>query len=560
MIKQFTENSKNLNIWLPVIMVFMLSTVFLASIVFYFQLQSYSYAITLGSLLFSTIVSCGLYFYLKNTASFQSLITQQKVEINDQEEIYKTLLNTMNEAMIIIDTSGIILTANPAAVYLFGYSQEELIGNNVNILMPTKIAEQHNNYVSNAKLDGIKSVIGKVREIAAVKKDGSHFPMELSISEMMINGEIRYAGIIRDTSERRKLEAQYRHILESMNEALVVIDLKANIASINPAAAKLFGYQEKELVGKNVSILMPGDIAVNHDEYVKAATMGGNKTVIGATREIQAIKRNGELFPIELSISEINIDDQQCYAGVIRDVTERKMAEVVKEEFLAMITHDLRSPITAIYGSLCLATEGVFGELDPELTTLLKASRKNCDQLIRLINDILDLSKIESGNLELEKSTLNLASFLEEAIQNNKAYAKQFNVNIHLASNIPSITIEGDQDRLMQVMNNVLSNASKYSPEGEKIEISATKSKNNVTIMVQDKGPGIPKEFIDHLFEKYSQASSTQTKKIASTGLGLYISKLIIEQHQGTIACENAEKGGAIFSITLPILQSVNLN
>lgn len=269
--------------------------------------------------------------------------------------------------------------------------------------------------------------------------------------------------------------------------------------------------------------------------------------------ECRVIPEEGEERYVSVSAELVRKDDGvRGVVGTIQDITERKEVEKLKDEFISTVSHELRTPLTSIRGSLGLV-RGLIPEDDmpAKMTNLLDIAHNNTERLLHLINDILDISKIESGQLLLSYDTINLQEFLTQAVINNQHYADD--VDILLLDDVGDLQIEADSERLMQIMNNLLSNAIKFSPKGSRVEIGATFENQHIEISVRDRGTGIPETYQSKLFEKFTQADSSNTRNISGTGLGLSISKALVEKHGGHIGFETFAGEGTRFYFVLPI-------
>jgi CheY-like chemotaxis protein len=239
--------------------------------------------------------------------------------------------------------------------------------------------------------------------------------------------------------------------------------------------------------------------------------------------------------------------------AAIRDVTARKRAERLKDEFVSTVSHELRTPLTSISGSLSLLV-GQWGEKLPEgAARLLAIAHMNSQRLVRLINDILDIEKIESGCVKFDLNRLNVRLLIEQTIESNRGFADNYQVRVRLAPGAVDDDVNADPDRLAQVITNLLSNAAKFSPPDEEVLVSVTRVGDTVRISVRDHGSGIPQEFRQHVFEKFAQADATSTRQNGGTGLGLSIVKQIVERLHGTVGFDDAPGGGTIFNVDLPV-------
>lgn len=497
--------------------------------------------------------------------------------MNDQEAVNdllsrtKAIVETIVDGVITISDRGLIETVNPAVEKIFGYRLDELSGNNVSMLMPNPYQREHDSYLSNYLGTGEKKIIGIGREVTGRRKDGSTFPLELAISEMEVNGQRMFTGIVRDISQRKATEEKLREflartkaILDTIVDGVITISDRGCIETVNPAAENIFGYRLDEISGKNVSMLMPEPYRAEHDQYLANYLHTGEKKIIGIGREVTGKRKDGTTFPLELAISEMEVSGQRMFTGIVRDISERKETEEklreamqrvheqrIKDEFIATVSHELRTPLTSIKASLELIIGKAVVEGSDQEKLLLNIAHKNSDRLLLLINDILDISKIESEKVKLNFKRILLSKFLDTAISDNQAYAEKHHVKFVLLSCPKNLYINVDPDRLMQVMSNLMSNAAKFSNENSEIEIQASKSRGNVRITVRDRGPGIPLDFQSRVFEKFTQADTSDKRQMSGTGLGLHISKAIVERHHGELSFESVIGQGTEFHIDL---------
>jgi len=491
--------------------------------------------------------------------------------VNDLLSRTKAIVETIVDGVITISDRGLIETVNPAVEKIFGYRLDELSGQNVSMLMPNPYQREHDSYLSNYLSTGEKKIIGIGREVTGRRKDGSTFPLELAISEMEVNGQRMFTGIVRDISLRKATEEKLRElltrtkaILDTIVDGVITISDRGCIETVNPAAEKIFGYRLDELSGKNVSMLMPDPYRHEHDQYLKNYLHTGEKKIIGIGREVTGLRKDGTTFPLELAISEMEVNGQRMFTGIVRDISERKETEEklreamrrvheqrIKDEFIATVSHELRTPLTSIKASLELIIGKAVAKGSDQEKMLITIAHKNSDRLLLLINDILDISKIESEKMKLNFRRIRLHSFLETAISDNQAYAEKHHVKFVLIDCPRNLHIYVDPDRLMQVMSNLMSNAAKFSYQNSQIEIEARRRDDGIRITVRDYGPGIPLDFQNRVFEKFTQADTSDKREMSGTGLGLHISKAIIERHHGELSFDTVVGKGTEFHVDL---------
>jgi len=346
-------------------------------------------------------------------------------------------------------------------------------------------------------------------------------------------------------------EKMQRAIVESVPDAIITIDTKGIVQSFNPGAENIFQYPASEVIGKNIKMLMADDIAEHHDQYIKNFSYSSSQKVIRPNRELLAQKKDLSEFPIELSVNAKIIDDEYLFTGIIRDITERKRVDRVKSEFISTVSHELRTPLTAIKGSLDIITNGLNLELPHQAESMLTVANRNVERLLNLINDILDFSKLDSEGMDFVEEQFEITPFLNNSIEINQEYANKLGSQFIFTHGHEDIWVSADKNRLEQVMSNLLSNAAKYSPKDKPVEIYTEVSNNIIRINIKDYGPGIASEFQNKLFEKFTQSSSGNTRQVGGTGLGLNISKMIIEKMGGTIGFTTEEGKGSTFYFEL---------
>ncbi len=347
-------------------------------------------------------------------------------------------------------------------------------------------------------------------------------------------------------------EARHSAVVNTMVDAVVTINERGVIESFNPAAERTFGYLGTEVVGKNVSLLMPDTHRVRHDSYLKHHYRSGEKWVLGQLRELDAQRKDGSTFPIELAVTDLCIPGKRRFSAIIRDISERREVERMKEEFVSTVSHELRTPLTAICGSLGLVTGGALGELPEKISALLQIANNNIERLQFLINDLLDMEKIESGKMDFVFQPQAVMPIVEKSVITNAGYAEQHNVRFEITGRLDVARINADAERLMQVMSNLLSNAAKFSPANATVAISVARHEGQIRISVHDSGPGIPKDFHPRLFDKFTQSNSSNTRQPGGTGLGLSIVRAIVHKHGGRIGFATSPDTGTTFHVDLP--------
>ncbi|NQU58630.1 MAG: PAS domain S-box protein [Rhodospirillales bacterium] len=342
-------------------------------------------------------------------------------------------------------------------------------------------------------------------------------------------------------------------IISNTAEGIITIDTSGRIETYNQAAENMFGYSSGEAIGDNVSMLMVANERAAHDNYVKNSTIYAAR-IINKVRDLFGQRKDGTLFPMELSVAPMRVGGEHKFIGIFRDITERKEIDRAKSEFVSTVSHELRTPLTSIKGALGLIQSGVVGELPDKLKSMLSIAYSNSDRLVLLINDILDMEKISAGKMDFTMEPTNMVSLLEEAMEANRGYGVEHDVTFRCSFYDDNILVQGDKGRLMQVLSNLMSNAAKFSPDGERVELSVIRNGDTIRTAVKDNGTGIPENFRDRIFDKFTQADSSDTRQKGGTGLGLSITQAIVELHGGSIGFETETGKGSTFYFDLPEL------
>ncbi|MBT4017917.1 MAG: response regulator [Alphaproteobacteria bacterium] len=342
-------------------------------------------------------------------------------------------------------------------------------------------------------------------------------------------------------------------IVSNSAEGIITISATGEITTFNQTAEDMFGYRAEQVLGQNVAMLMPTEERADHQQFVDQAEFFAPR-IINRSRDLYGLRSDNTLFPLELNVAPMRVGDERSFVGIMRDITERLMIDRAKSEFVSTVSHELRTPLTSIKGSLGLIRSGAVGDLPDKLQSMLNIAYRNSERLVMLINDILDIEKMEAGKMDFHMKPVEMINLIDEAIESNKAYGDEHGVTFVRTGADDQVLVSGDSGRLIQVMSNLMSNAAKFSHEKEQVIISVTGNGDTVRISVIDKGPGIPEEFRANIFEKFSQADSSDTRKVGGSGLGLSITKAIVETHQGTIGFDTETGEGSEFWFELPTL------
>lgn len=341
-------------------------------------------------------------------------------------------------------------------------------------------------------------------------------------------------------------EQRYKTILNTATDAFFLHDLNGQFIDVNKEACNSLGYSRDELIDLKVF-----DVEVGQDpELLKKLwpklERGEHVRVDGVHR-----RKDGSTFPVEVGIGIIFMNNETLLSVLARDVTERQRVDRMKNEFVSTVSHELRTPLTSIQGALGLVSGGASGEVSDQAKEILTIASRNSERLLLLINDILDISKIESGEMVFNFETEELMPLLEQAVIDNSAYAEQYGIKFEITDKINNAKVKVDKERILQVMANLLSNAAKFSLSEGVVEVACIEHADGYRISVSDHGMGIPESFQEKVFDKFTQSDSSDTRQKGGTGLGLNITKLIVDTHGGDISYISDENSGTTFYVDL---------
>ena len=349
-------------------------------------------------------------------------------------------------------------------------------------------------------------------------------------------------------------EEMFRLAVEACPSGMIMVDDHGKIVMVNTEIERQFGFTRDELVGQNVEMLVPERLRTRHTRHRHSFLPRPESRRMGASRDLFGRRKDGSEFPVEVGLNPIHDSGRLLVLAVVVDISQRKHIERLKDEFVSTVSHELRTPLTSIAGSLGLLI-GQWSEVLPDSAArLVSIAQTNIQRLVRLINDILDIEKLESGAAVFNFTEVNVRQVTEQAIEDTRGFAEGFGVDIKLDPSSIDAAVNADPDRLVQVITNLLSNAIKFSSTGGEVVVTLQmQDAASCRIAVRDFGPGIPPDFKSHIFEKFAQADGTNSRRKGGTGLGLSIVKQIVERLGGQVGFDDAPGGGTTFYVELPV-------
>jgi len=480
------------------------------------------------------------------------------IALDEKQAILAAIIDSTDDTIISKTTKGIITSWNPAAERMFGYAEEEAVGRHISLIIPED------------RLDEESFIIGqiingeKVDHFETVRrhKNGTLVPISLTISPIKNRkGEIVGASkIARDITERKEAarkEGVLAAIIDSSDDTILSKTLDGVITSWNKAAVKMFGYTEAEAIGKHISLIIPAD-RLDEEAYIIGEVSKGNKV-----DHFQTLRRakNGKLIPISLSVSPV-VDENGKVIGaskIARDISAEQAAQqetaqlyqqlqelnARKDEFIGLASHELKTPLASVKGYLQILSKRMTDEKDK---LFVQKTQHQLSKLSDLVNDLLDVSKIEAGKLHFANEEFDMLDVVRDAIDLISHANNNYKIQLH--SPTPSCKIRGDANRLEQVIINLMTNAIRYSPGSDQIEVHLVPETDQIKVGVKDFGIGIAPEKLNHIFSRYYRVDDNS--KVSGLGIGLYLCYEIVTRHKGHIWAESEPNVGSTFWFTLP--------
>ncbi|MFC6033448.1 PAS domain S-box protein [Pseudoduganella danionis] len=498
-------------------------------------------------------------------------------------ELLAALVASSSDAIVTKTLDGIVTSWNPAAERIFGYAAEEIIGQPIQLLLPPD------------RLSEEQAILRQVRQGVRVEhfdtlrvcKNGIQIAVSVTVSPILNEqGDVIGASkIARDITEKRRAEHELRAyrtqlqrqistttgelsaIVQTAANAIITTDGEGRIDVFNPAAEEMFGWSHSEMRGNSVACLLPELEAQAHQQYFRQADTAVRYRSIGVKREVRARRRNGETFPISIALGHTRLaPDQPYFVAFITDITAQRAIEEdlrhakeqaeaamrAKASFLANMSHEIRTPMNAIIGfsELVLADASVTGTAREHVQTVHQSAK----DLLCIINDILDYSKIEGGKTELERLPFSLTRLLRDVLRllDQEARHKHLTLQVEVGSSVPAICL-GDPTRIRQILLNLVGNAIKFTHAGSiSLQLEAMDD-GQIHFAVRDTGIGMTEEQLDRVFELFTQADVSTTRRFGGTGLGTTICRNLVELMHGKIWAESSYGAGSTFHFTLPL-------
>ncbi|OWJ95963.1 hybrid sensor histidine kinase/response regulator [Pseudomonas sp. A46] len=491
-------------------------------------------------------------------------------ELGEREERFRLLLQHQPLAALTCDDEGRIEMANARAGELLGCSAEALQGQRLRRFLPgladlgARVAEQRP---------------AELSEGEALLEEGERVAVAYSLSTFSHDGERRYLINLVDMQARRSAEERFRLVVEASPNAIVLVDTAGHIAMVNRQTEQLFGYSRQELVGAPVEMMLPDALREAHVAMREGFQRKPEQRRMGSNRELFGQHRDGRMIPLEVGLSPIRTGRELLVQAVIIDISERRASEQrlrdqaeqlmlanrYKSEFLANMSHELRTPLNSILILSDQLRQNMVGNLTEKQTRHADIIHRAGSDLLQLINDVLDLAKVEAGRMQLKLEPLNVQDMLAELDGSLRPMAeiKGLRLSTHVLAGVPRV-VHSDRVRLHQILRNLLSNALKFTEQGE-VELSveldpaaAIDEREVLRFTVRDTGIGIPEEQHERIFQAFQQIDGSTSRRFGGTGLGLAITRQLVQALDGEISLESVPGRGSSFIVRLPVAVAPN--
>jgi PAS domain S-box-containing protein len=485
------------------------------------------------------------------------------------------VIEAVSNAVIVIRADGKIAYANSHGEEWFGYPRAELIGRPIEMLVPERYRGQHLSDRTTFMHAASHRAMGTGRELFARRKDGSEFPVEIGLSPLSVANETLVMASVVDLSERRKSEERFRLMVEAAPNAMVMVNAQGRIVLVNTQAETCFGYTRQELLGLNVEMLLPPRYRGQHVAYRDTFMRDASTRAMGAGRDLFGLRKDGSEFPIEIGLNPLQTEDGMMVLSAIIDISERKaveqrfrehaeqvsLASRYKSEFMANMSHELRTPLNSILLLSEQLRDAQKDRLTPRQSEFADIIHKSGEDLLALINDILDLSRIEAGRMPVHPEKVILSDFVAHLrdVLRPMADNRQIRLSFEMEPDTPAVVVI-DFQRVYQIIKNLFSNAVKFTDSGGQVHLRMQRGPGagRFSISVTDTGPGIPPDKHEMIFQAFQQLDGSVSRKAGGSGLGLAISRQLATLLGGDLTLDSQPGLGSTFTLSLPVSADID--
>ena len=499
--------------------------------------------------------------------------------LRQSEQKFRSVTESAADAMVSFSKSGFIISWNPAAEAMFQYSKMEILSESIRRILPEKIEITMEGKTREVKSGDLPTLLGHILELEGIRKDKSSIAIELTLSTWSMENEQYFTAVIRDISDRKLSETQLirseqlnKAITETAPDAIISIDHSGLVTTWNAGAAKMFGYNSVEMIGGNLDQIVPSDYVKGHTSGIGRLAAGGEEKLIGRQIEIEAVRKDGLRFPIELGLSAWQVGEEKNYTAIIRDITERKTSELkvvqaledakqansLKDQFIANISHEIRTPLNSIIGFSDLFHQRYSELVKPRDQEIFGFITKSSNRLMHTVDSMLNISLLKSGNLTLQPTDIDLNMVVLKVASELRGIANEKGLELNINQSDKPALIYADEYCTYQSIFNLTDNAIKFTYEGN-VHLEITQIGGKLVLLIRDTGIGISDEYQDELFTPYTQESEGFTKNYQGIGLGLALTKQYLDINGISLKVDSKVGEGTTFTLVFPSSQGAGL-
>ena len=470
------------------------------------------------------------------------------------EALFQGVFEAAPDAVVIVDAAGCIVLANAQCQTVFDRTPESLVGEPIELLVPERFRSGHPTRRSGYAADPNPRPMGLLR-LAAVRRDGTEFPAEISLAPIAADGGHYVSATVRDITPRIRDEERFRSLLEAAPDATVIVDSAGTIVRTNNRMTDVFGYPGSELVGHRVDLLVPEGVRESSLAGFMRYLQSPNALPMGVSQQLEVLHRDGHHVPVEISISPLDTDEGLLVSVALRDITERLRLQDEtlrqRDELIATVSHELRTPLTAIIGYAELMADLDEGDLSRRARKLLGVIERNANRELHLVDDLLTMAYLNNNRLRVSGAPVELAAVGRRVVDDHALRARERGLVLNLVEGDVA-PVRGDFYRLVQVLENLVTNALKFTRPGGRVDVSVHDRGTMGVLEVRDTGTGVTAEEKTKIFERLYRAPAAIAEQTQGAGLGLAIVRAIVEAHGGWVELDSEVGVGTVVRVAVP--------